>query len=334
MPSSGSVDFSVSRNDIILAALQGLGVAAAGDTSSSSSFTTNSTMMAMLLNMLVKNWSGNADYAPGVKMWSRKTAYLFLQKDQSVYALGPTVSATTSTDKWASSYVTTTIGTSEAAGQTVLTMTDGSIFASGNRIGIELDTGYLQWTTVSGSPSGNDVTIAVALTSAASAGNRVFGYATTAQGRRPLEIYDGCINLRDTNGNDRLIEVINRERYEAISNKNNDATPTQAHYSATLTDGTLYLDSEPVDVTDVLRIVYISPIEDFDAAADTPDYDQNWYLPLVLGLQEQAALPFGKEAQLPAIRLLLYGDNRSLGALTLAKNATPETTDRYYECNA
>lgn len=328
MPSSGSVDFSVSRDDIILSALQGLGVAAASDTSSSASFTSHSTMMARYLNMLVKNWSGNADFSPGIKMWSRKTAYLFLQKDQAVYTLGPTVSATTSTDKWASSYVTTTIGASEAAGQTVITMTDGSIFAANNRIGIELDTGYLQWTTVSGSPSGNDVTIAVALTSAASAGNRVFGYATTAQGRRPLEIYENCINLRDTNGNDSPLEVIDRVEYESIPNKNNNATPSMAHYSATLTDGTLYLDSEPVDVTDVLRIVYISPIEDFDAAGDTPDYDQNWYLPLVLGLQEQAALPFGREAQLPAIQALLRN------AITMAKNANPETTARYYECDA
>ena len=159
-----------------------------GDTVSSASFTAHSTMMARKLNMLCKQWMGTPDYAPGLKTWTNKRAYLFLQKGEGVYTLGPTTTATGATNKWATSYVTTTIGAAEAAGQTVLTMTDGSIFSDTNRIGIQLNTGYIQWTTVSGAPSGNDVTVAVALTSAAAAGNRVFGYATTAQGRRPLDI--------------------------------------------------------------------------------------------------------------------------------------------------
>jgi len=334
MTTSGSVDFSVSRDDIILAALQDLGVAAGVDTSSSASFTSHSTMMAKKLNMLVKNWAGQADFSNGIKMWSRKTAYLFLQKGQAVYTLGPTVSATSGTDKWASSYVSTTIAADEASGQTVLTLTDGSIFAANDRIGIELDTGYLHWTTVSGTPTGNDVTVAVALTSAASAGRRVFGYSTTNQGRRPLDIYEGCILLRDTDGNDTPVDVISRTQYEGITSKGTDAQPTQAHYSATLLDGTLYLDSEPTSSTYVLRIVYISTIEDFDASADTPDYDQNWYLPLVLGLEEQTAMAFGRTDLIPTIRMLLYGDNRQIGALTIAKNANPEKSVRYYECDA
>lgn len=326
MASSGSVDFSVSRDDIITEALLDLGVMAAGDTTSSASFTDHSTTMARKLNMLVKQWSGQSDFSPGIKMWSRKTSYLFLQKGQAVYTLGPTVSATTSTDKWASSYVTTTIGTTEAAGQTVITMTDGSIFANTNRIGIELDTGSIQWTTVSGSPSGNDVTIAVALTSQASAGNRVFGYATTAQGRRPLEIVTAV--RRDTNGIDTPMDFMSRYEYESMGNKGVDSTPTRLHYSATLLDGTVYLDSEPIDATDVLRIVYISPIEDFDAAADTPDYDQNWYRALAFGLKVDAAGLFGQEARVPYFKTIRDE------AMAVAKNAIPETSSAYFEPNA
>lgn len=324
--SSGNVDFSVTRDDIITEALKDLGVMAAGDTTSSASFTDHSASMALKLNMLVKQWSGQSDFSPGIKMWSRKTAYLFLQKGQAVYTLGPTVSATSALDKFASSYVTTTIGATEASGQTVLTMTDGSIFANTNRIGIQLDTGAIQWTTVSGTPAGNDVTVAVALTAQASAGNRVFGYATTAQGRRPLEIM--TVVRRDVNGIDTPMDPISRYMYEEIGNKGADGTPTRFHYSGTLIDGTLYLDIEPTKVTDVLRIGYLSPIEDFDAATDLADYDAVWFRALCNGLKLEACGMFGQEGRAAYFKALRDE------SLAIAKNAAPEMSDAYFQPNA
>jgi hypothetical protein len=51
-------------------------------------------------------------------------------------------------------------------------------------------------------------------------------------------------------------------------------------YEATLTNGTLYLNSEPSDVTKVIRVVFLGTLEDFDAISDTPDYPQEWFRPL------------------------------------------------------
>lgn len=332
MATSGSVDFSVSRNEIILAALQDLGITGGVDTVSSASFTTNVTAMAMKLNMLVKLWSGQSDFAPGIKMWSRKRAYLFLCGGQNTYTLGPTTTTAGTTNKWASSYVTTTLSGAEAAGQTVISLTDATGIVATNRIGIELDSGVMQWTTVAG-VSSNDVTIGNALDSAAGSGNRVFAYAVNAQGRRPISILSA--SLRDTDGNDTPVNhQMSIDEYESISSKSQDSDPSRLYYETTLTDGTVYLDAEPSDITKVIRIVYLSPIEDFDAENDTPDYDQNWYLPLVLGLAEQSAMMFGRGDKLPAIRTLLYGNDRTLGALTIAKNANPERSTAYYECDA
>ena len=53
MTTSGSSDFSVSRDDIITEALQQLGVIGEGGTPSANQLTD----MSRLLNMMIKNWS-------------------------------------------------------------------------------------------------------------------------------------------------------------------------------------------------------------------------------------------------------------------------------------
>lgn len=331
MASSGSVDLSVTRDQIIQHVLESLGVMGAGETTSSLSFTNNSSHVVLALNMLVKQWSGQADFAPGLKMWSRKRGYLFLCGAQSVYTLGPTTTATGTTNKWASSYVTTTVSGSEAAGQTVITVASATGISDTNRIGIELDDGTMHWTVVNGAPSGANVTITASLASAAASGNRVFVYATTAQARRPLEILTA--NLRSFDSSNVPTDVpINARmllgQYEAIASKAADSDPYDLYYEQTLTDGTVYLDVEPSDVSKIIRMVYLSPIEDFDAASDTPDYDQNWYLPLMLGTEYLVAPTFGRADLLPAIKA------QRDEAIMIARNAIPETSDLYFQCNA
>jgi hypothetical protein len=322
MASSGSVNFSLTRDNIIQASLEDLLIMAAGDTTSSTSFTDHSTMMARKLNMLVKQWMGKADFAPGLKTWTNKRAYLFLQKGEGVYTLGPTATATGATNKWASSYWTTTIGTSgEASGQTVITLTDGSVVTTSDRIGIVLNTGYIQWTTVSGISS-NDATIAVALSSAAAAGNRVYGYVPANQGRRPLHILHAL--RRDTDNIDTPIDSMQLEGYERVVKKTNEADPNYYYYEAQLTDGVIYFDSEISDCTDVIRIVYASPTEDFDAAADDADYPQEWLRPLALGLSVEACGNFQQEERAAYFKTLRDE------ALAIARHTTPENSDLYF----
>jgi hypothetical protein len=319
MTTSGSVNFSVSRDDIIQDALENLGVLSEGDTPSAAQLT----QMSRKLNMIVKQWQGRSDFAPGLKLWARKTGYLFLQSGQSVYTLGPTSSG--NTDKFATTYVSTTIASNEAAGQTVLSLTSATGISDTNRIAIELDSGAIQWTTVSGSPAGNDVTVAAALTGAAAAGNRVFAYATANQGLRPLSIIS--VVLRDENTNDTTLDPMLVEDYESISDKTADGSPALYHYETTLTDGTLYLDCEPNDVSKVLRIKYLRPIEDFDSASDTPDYPQEWYRPLCWQLTIDGAPSYGVAV---TNEMKLCRDE----SLAIAKNANPETSNLYFQCDA
>lgn len=323
MSTSGSVDFTATRDQTIQEALENLLIMQPGDTTSSTSFTDHSTGLAKLLNGLVKQYAHPVDGSPGIQVYHLRRAFLFLQKGEGVYSLGPTTTDTGSTNKWASSYVATTISADEAAAQTVISVTSATGIATTNRIGIELDSGSIQWTTVNGAPAGNDVTLTVALSGAAAAGNRVYAYATTLQGRRPLSILHAMV--RDVNDNDRPIFPMKLDGYEAIASKMQEGTLTDYYYEQALTDGAIYFNCEANSVRDVVRMVYRSPPEDLDSAANDIDFDAVWVRPLGWALTLEACGRFGQEAR------AAYFKSMRDEALAIARNANPETSDLYFQ---
>lgn len=334
MTTSNSVDFGVTftANNIIQSALEDLEVMAAGDSTSSTAFTDNSAGALIKLNALVKQYGYPADGSAGMQAWAIKRGYLFLQKGEARYTLGPTVAATTATDKWANTYVTSTLAVAGVATDTTVTLAAAAAtvgIADTYRIAVELNSGSLQWTTVNGTPSGAVVTLAVAggLTGAAAIGNRVFSYddLATVQARRPLEILN--ISLRDVNGVDSppLRQIRTTQEYEAIQVKNADGQPTAFYYERTLKDGTLYFDSEPTDVTEVARITYRSPFEDFDSAAnDDADFDPVWARALINALAYELCPRFGMQVKMPTFKALRDE------ALAIARNSMPEVSDAYF----
>jgi hypothetical protein len=73
--------------------------------------------------------------------------------------------------QYLASSVATTVNGAEAAGQTVITVTDSTGFTDGDVIGIILDNGTQHQTTVNGAPAGNDITITDAIPVGRSAPN-------------------------------------------------------------------------------------------------------------------------------------------------------------------
>lgn len=310
MPSSGSVDFTVNRDQIVTDAFTEIGYLANGQPLSPEDLAWG----VRKLNYLVKQWQGKADFAPGLKVFARKTAYLFLQKDQGAYSLGP------SGDHWTSSYGSTTIRAAEAANQTVLDITSSSGMTNGAYIGILLDTGAIHWSTISTTGAGPTVTIAAGISAAAAAGNRVFFYTTKA--RRPLEILTGV--LRDTDTRDTQMLPMSLQRYESLPDKTADGDPRYYLYEAMLTNGSMKLDVEPSDVTKVGRFVFLGAPEDFDAANDTPDYPQEWFKPLML----QLAIDLCPGCSVVASQDL---KNAAALALAIAQGTNPETSEVIFE---
>jgi hypothetical protein len=178
--SSGSYDFSVSRDDLIKDAMLEIGALEDGESPTAS----ETTDCARRLNMMVKSW-----IVHGYHLWCVQDAVLFLVLDQQSYALG---SASTDAE-WCAwdDYAQTTLAADAASGAGTITVTSDDNIANADRIGIVLDSGAIQWTTVNGAPAADVVTLTATLTGAASDGNVVFSY--TSRLVRPQRIIPGTI---------------------------------------------------------------------------------------------------------------------------------------------
>lgn len=309
MTTSGTVDFTVNRNEIIESALQQIGEVAVGQTMTAEQVATGSRW----LNLIVKQWQGQADFAPGLKEWSRKRGYIFLQKQEHEYALGSTGWHATN------SYTRTTLNAAEANGQTVLSVTSTTGMTAADNIGIVLDTGYIHWTTIVSTGAGPTVTVTDALTSGASSGNTVFFYTTKIT--RPISIKQASI--LDIDGREAPLEKLTFDGYEMIPQKGADGTPVGFYYEGQLGNGVFYTDTDPTDVTDVIRIVYLSNIQNFDSATDTPDYPQEYNLALVMELARYLAPVYGR--QMTPDMVALRND-----AVAAAKSVYAEESSLYF----
>jgi hypothetical protein len=314
MATSGVVTYSINELDIITDAMQGIGELGTDETLNNDDIL----LCRRKLNMIMKQWSGNTDYAPGFKMWTRKRATLFLQKDQSSYSLGP------SGDHASASYVTTTLSAAAVLGASTLTVSSITGISNADNIGVLLSTGFFQWTTVNGAPSGSTVTLATTLTAAAASGARIFVYTTKM--RRPLTILTAM--LKGTDSQETFIDpTMILEEYQGLPDKTVEGTPDRVYYEAQLTNGVAYLNREPDDVTKVVSMVYLSPIEDTTTTTDTIDVPQEYFRPLSLQLQMDISLPF----RVP-IKPELKGMRDE--ALSIARSAYPQVDRSYFEPNA
>lgn len=311
MPTSGSVDFSVSRDEIIKDALFEIGALGDSETPTDADIQ----LYSRYLNRLVKQWMGQSDFAPGLKMWSRKRATLYLQDGTAQYSLGP------SGDHWASDPVETTLASTAGSGASTATLTSVSGIAASDYIGIVQDDNTVHWTTVNGAPSGNVVTLTAVTTATATAGTSVYTYTTKA--RRPLQIL--TMYYRNQEGQDTYMYPITLTEYDRLQKKDQEGVPYQYYYEAQLTDGEIYFNYTPRDTTGRVLATYLSVIEDFDASTDTPDYPQEWYRALHYGL---AVDIWGTVRQgEPTRRLIGLRDE----AISIARNANPETSVVFYE---
>lgn len=314
MATSGSVDFSVNRDEIIYEAMELIGVKGVDQTPTANDIATCS----RTLNLLVKQWQSNTDFAPGLKAWSRKRATLLLQKDQYEYSLGP------SGDNWTSSYVRTTLTDDEATSSVSISVNSTSGISGGDYVGVELDSGEIHWTTVNGAPGGGVVTLTSGLSSNATEGNYLWAY--TAKARRPIRMLTAA--LRDRNNNDTPLKFMSLEEYESLPKKGQPGDPGRLFYEPTLSTGTVYLDVSPSDTTKVIRVVYLAAIEDFDAINDTPDYPQEWFKALCWGLARDIWPKFWTSKKWPDDY-----ERRYIETLAIARQSNPENSTLFFEPN-
>lgn len=312
MATSGTTGYSVNELEILKAALGKIGVVEIGRSLEAEDIEVS----RRNLNLIIKQWVSQVDFAPGLKMWTRRRGWLFLQKNQIQYSLGP------SGDECASeTYVATTLTAGAAQGASTITVASITGLASGQRIGVLLSSGSMQWTTINGAPSGLTVTLTATLTGAAASGATVYAY--TSKVLRPFEIVSAV--LRDSDGNDTPMDPqLSIGEYESIPTKSATGTPASIYFEAKKTNAVAYLDCAPDDLTNVVRLVYLSYVEDSTATTDDVDFPAEWYRALVGQLAMDCALDYGQPVT-PG--LVAYRDE----GLAMARNAYPVKSTAYYE---
>lgn len=282
MASSGSYDFTVTRDQLIDHAHQHIGAIGEGE----SATTAQVTEAARLLNMIVKLRA-----ADGMPAWAMKRGIILPFTGASSINTNSHVVTT---------YDTTTLTADSAATDTTLTVASITGFSSGDQIGIELDDGTVDWTTVNGAPAGSTITITTGVTTAASSGNRVYGYtASSERVQKPIRIIEANTLAVDTNIRTE-IDVEDEQDYFNQSNPATTGTPNLIYYTirpssdtALETNGQIFVWPRFFGGDYVVEFTYQRPFQDFDASSDNPDFPQAFHLPLMLELAALLGPKFG-----------------------------------------
>jgi hypothetical protein len=269
MAVSGSKNFTVTRTDIINAAMRKTGSYDAGDAPSAD----ESADAVLALNVMIKEWS-----AKGIDVPWRETITLFLQSGTQSYRIGSTG------DHATTSYQETTMSADAAASATTISLTSTSGMTNADYMGIKLDDGSIHWTTIS---SVAGTTIATGLASAASEGNAVYSYTTKAN--RPQRIV--YANRRSASGQDTEVELIGDIAYRELSNKSSTGPVNQCFYQPTLVNGTLFV--WPTGGVDKFMLISQPLVDDFDAASNNPQFPIEWSNAIIWNLAAELAPEYG-----------------------------------------
>lgn len=309
MTSSGVSTFEPTLSDLITGAFRECGIIASVQTPSAAQMAAG----RMKMNLMVKEWEST----PGYHVWTMEQGILFLQQSQSRYQLGAG-STDHSTDAF--DFASTTLTAAAAAAAVTLTVDSITDIANADYLGIELDSGAFQWTTVNGAPAGSTVTAATGLTGAAASGNRVIAYTTKLL--RPLAVpkaryfeYESEI--------EQDVEVISDADYQEQPNKANESEPfIQLWYQPKIPRGIITVWQRPSAVSFAAKFTYNRPLYDFTANSETADFPPNWGNALMFGLAAEL-IPSGN-VPLERAEIIMTMAKAKL-ATALASDKEPES---------
>lgn len=286
MATSGSYNYSMDRDTIIRRAMQlanivNLNQASRGD---------DHAFAVDIFQSMIKLWQ-----AEGIQLWNRRQATLFTAYQNEQYSIS------NSGSHCANTFVNTTISAAESSGQSIISLTSTTGMNVADNIGIELDNGTRQWTTILTVDSSTQVTLNTTLTASAAAGNTVIAY-TNKISDRPLRILD----MRKVQLNEQKISTqmaqIGYSEYFNIPLKSTDGAPLNFYYDKLLGAGQLYVFPRPDNVNFLLEFTYHEAIEDVDNGIDSLDFPTEWTLPLIYGLAAELMVAYGKFQELPIIQ--------------------------------
>ena len=312
MATSGSINFNMTAHEIVQAA-----VSIVDERSSEIPLTNNEISDGVKsLNRMVKAWQQK------FHLWKRKEGVLFLRTGITSYTLG---GSSPDHSCLLSDFIDTTITTAAVSGATSLVVSSTTGMVAADKIGILLDDGTRQWTTIVTVDSATGLTITAALTDDVSVGNTVFTYTTVME--RPLQIESTRRGLI-TNDVEVELDKWSRQQYFAQTNKTSQGTPVSFFYAPRLSDGIYYVWQTANNVNQLLYMTFNATIEDFYTSSNNPDFPVEWCDALVWNLAERIALEY--QVALPKFQLIqakaaeLLDDALGFDQETVSLNLKPD----------
>jgi len=107
---------------------------------------------------------------------------------------------------------------------------------------------------------------------------------------RPLRIL--AAYLRDSTGNDVALTITSRYDYVTLGQKAAEGIPNQLFYDPQLNNGIVTLYNVPNDTSYTMHLVIQRQIQDFNLAADNPDFPQEAFQMLKWGLAAEISLEY------------------------------------------
>jgi len=212
--------------------------------------------------------------AQGLHLSSYNVGYLFLQPNQFRYVIEDEYATNT--------YYETTLSAAAVETDTVLSVTDASIYEDDDNIGITLTSGTIQWSTVTDIDLlNNTVTIADALEGDAASGNYAFNYREVLkQISRIHQIW-----RRDNYVNDIPINIVGQQEYDSLPYKTtSNGVPSISYYHRSIPKGTLFLWPVPATSYPIMGFWYERKLGQLKNTTDTIDLDQFYYPAVVYTL--------------------------------------------------
>lgn len=293
MATSGSVDFNQTRSEIILDALNLIGVYGVGRTVSSEDMTFANSM----LNKMIKAWQ-----AKGIHLWAKEEAYLFISDNVGAYTLGSGAS-----DAYAAlkdDCVITELNGAHVTSATSLTVDDTTGMAAADNIGVVLDDDTVHWTTIVSVDSSTTLTITTGLAGAAADNKNV--YTFTNRINKPLRIHSmrrvtGMDSGATTTQTEIPMQELSHQEYFDLPTKTHNGLSSHFYYNPDISTGTLYLWPRPNDPEMYFAFTYDRMLEDMDAVGNNADFPVEWLEVITYQLAVRLAPAFGKEQKVVAM---------------------------------
>jgi hypothetical protein len=279
MATSGSINYSTSRDAIIKEALQQLGIIGADESPTNDDITTCSTT----LNMMVKAWQ-----ADDIQITSVARRYLFVSMNTSEYSLDDTSA------RFTNRYTRDQVDGAVSSGANSIIVDNGSPANQGDKIGIYQSDGTMHWSTIN-ALAGTELGFTANLTADVD-DNAVVYYYSNVSGR-PIDILEAYV--RNSSENDRPIDIMSRKDWSELTNKTYDGEVVEIFYDPQVTNvaqgrnARLFTWPQATDPRDIIGMWVKRTLEDFDDADDEPDYPQEFYLPLAFNLAKLVASKYG-----------------------------------------